>query len=112
MRRHRSLLFKVLVLASSVSCHRSAFGDEKSQMLESVLSDMRRGRNELRTGVCNITGKYKSTKSEAEEPTFDGDLRIFVAFDGDHKMRFDRTQPHWVPDASTARERPGKPGEA
>jgi hypothetical protein len=100
-----------LVTLLSMVVAATAYADDK-QAAEFVFAGMLQARQAIRSGVCRIEGHKFVKSASKEEATFDGDLKIFLAFDGDTKLRFDRTQPDWVLDESTAREDPKVPGGA
>lgn len=83
---------------------------EPKEELQFILNSMRQERSKLQSGVCRMTGRLVGRRESESEPVFDGPLAIFATFEGQNKIRFDRTQPGWIVDNSEVKPDPKNPG--
>jgi len=107
LRRLICLILSIGALLAVGSGRSDASGPREK--LDFVLDGMARERQLLRSGQCRMKGRTAEMDLTNPQHDLSGELEIFLAFDGETKIRFDRKGPGWEIDSASIRPDPRVP---
>jgi len=96
-------LFLVTLLVTFGGACWKATAQQPTQDWGFLLAGMRKGRSALRSGSCRINGTKSYADNSQNGNVVTHPVKIYAAFEGDAKYRFDLEVEGWIVDQSTAK---------